>query len=63
VVIWVVRLAFLMPYFTNLAFFRGSWRQKKLFGFVFNIRLFWRQFAHTIRLVSWVFKYLAEKRY
>jgi len=28
----VASLAFLTPNFTNLAFFRGSWRQQKLFG-------------------------------
>jgi len=34
----VARLAFLTPNFTNLAFFRGSWRQKivRLFGFSFQ---------------------------
>ena len=30
----VARLAFLTPNFTNLAFFRGRWRQKKLLGFL-----------------------------
>jgi len=34
---------------------------KKLFGFFFSILgFFWRQLAHTIRLVFWLFKYLAE---
>jgi len=35
----VARLAFLTPNFTNLALFRGSWRQKVvwLFGFFFSI--------------------------
>ena len=59
----VSRLAFLTPNFTNLAFFRGRWRQKivwllasfsSIFGF------FWRQFARAIRLVSWFFKDLSE---
>ena len=33
----VARLAFLTPNLGNLAFFRGSWRQKILFGFFFSI--------------------------
>jgi len=36
----VARLAFLTPNFTNLAFFRGSWRQKKFFGFFFQYLAF-----------------------
>jgi len=55
-------LLFVTPDFTNLAFYRGSWRQKNcsyfsIFGF------FWRQLAHAIILVSSLFKYLAEKCY
>ena len=46
--------------FTNLTFFRDSWRQKIFF---LNIWLFWRHLAHAIRLVSSLFKYLAEKCY
>jgi len=48
--------------FYKFGFFRGSWRQKNLFGFLI-FGFFWRQLAHTIRLVFWLFKYLAEKYY
>jgi len=61
----VARLTFFTPNFTNLAFFRGSWRQKNCLDFwlFFNIWLFWRQLAHpiSIRLVFWLSKCLAEK--
>jgi len=64
----VATLAFLTPNFTNLAFFRGRWRQKQLLGFLAFFSLifgfFWRKFAHAIRLVSWLFnKDLAENCY
>jgi len=39
----LARLAFLTPNFANLAFLRGSWRQKKylaLWLFLFNISIF-----------------------
>jgi len=59
----VPRLAFLTPNFTNLAFFKDSWYQKNCLTFwlFFNIWLLWRRLAHTIRLVFWLFKYLAEE--
>jgi len=62
----VARLSFLTPNLKNLAFFKDTWRQKKLFGFsyfVFNIWLFSRQLAHTITLVFWLLKCLAEQCY
>ena len=36
---------------------------KKIVYFFLSIWLFWRQLAHAIRLVSSLFKYLAEKCY
>jgi len=59
----VARLTFLTPNFTDLAFFGSTWRQKIVWLFLFNIWLFWRQLAHTIRLVFWLCKYLAEAYY
>jgi len=43
-------------------FFKDSWRQK-IVRFFLNICFFWRQLAHAIRLVSLLFKYLAENCY
>jgi len=62
----VARLAFLTPDFANLAFYRGQLTSKKLFsflGFSLQYLFFWRQLAHNITLVSWLFNYLAEKCY
>jgi len=47
---------------TNLTFLETV-GVKKLFGFFSSIMAFLRQLAHAIRLVSWLFKYLAEKCY
>jgi len=44
-------MAFLTPNFTNLAFFRGSWRQKNCLAFwlfIFNIWLFFEGSWHIL---------------
>jgi len=60
----VARLAFLTPNFTNLAFLKAVGVKNNCLAFwlfLCNIWLFWRQFAHAVTLVFWIFKYLAEK--
>jgi len=47
--------------FHKFGLFRGTWRQTFVWLFLLNIWHFWRQLAHTIRLVFWLFKCLAEK--
>jgi len=51
---------------SQMRFFIDSWRQNFFchFGFFSSIfGFFWRQLAHTTRLVYWLFKHLAEKCY
>ena len=57
------QIGFLMPNLTNLAFLEAVGVKKIVCFFHFNIWLFWRQLSYTIRLASWLSKYLAEKCY
>jgi len=59
----VARLAFLTPNLTNLVFLEGIWVTKIVWFFLFNIWLFGGSWPITIKLVSWHFKYFAEKCY
>jgi len=58
------QIVFLTPNFTNLTFFiKRQLASKTCLAFSHQCKAFCRQLAQAIRLVSWLFKCLAEKCY
>jgi len=57
------QICFFDAKFQKFDFFYRRLASKKFFVFFSIFGFLWRQFAHAIRLVSSLFKYLAEKCY